>query len=68
VLIHGTADTDVPVEQSQLMAQEFQKHGVAFEFYQIANAEHGLTGGDRAEIEAAEEKAFEFVKLHLERP
>src|SRR5262245_57321187 len=67
VLIHGTADTDVPFEQSQLMAQEFQKHGVAFKFHQIAKAEHGLTGGDRAEIEEAQRKAFEFVKVHLER-
>jgi acetyl esterase/lipase len=68
VLIHGTADTDVPFEQSQLMAREFQKHGVPFQFYEIAKAEHGLTGGDRAEIEEAQRKAFEFVKLHLEQP
>jgi acetyl esterase/lipase len=68
VLIHGTADTDVPFQQSELMAQEFQRHGVAHEFYRIANAEHGLAGGDRAEIERAERKAFEFVRLHLERP
>ena len=66
-LIHGTADTDVPFEQSQLMAQEFQKSGVPFQFHQIAKAEHGLTGGDRAEIEEAERKAFAFVKLHLDR-
>ncbi len=68
VLIHGTADTDVPFQQSQLMAQEFQRHGVAFQFHPIAKAEHGLTGGDRAEIEEAERKAFEFVKVRLERP
>ena len=68
VLIHGTADTDVPFEQSQLMALEFQKHGVAFQFHEIANAEHGLAGGNRKEIEEAERKAFEFVKLRLERP
>jgi acetyl esterase/lipase len=68
VLIHGTADTDVPFEQSQLMAQELQKHGVRFQFHPIANAEHGLTGGDRAEIEEGQRKALEFVKRHLERP
>src|SRR5262245_49308391 len=67
VLIHGTADTDVPFEQSQLMAKEFQKHGVAFQFHEIAGAEHGLAGGNRVEIETAERKAFEFVKLRLER-
>src|SRR5436190_4080190 len=68
VLIHGTADTDVPFEQSQLMAQEFMKHGVAFQFHQIADAEHGLAGGNRDEIASAQSKAFDFVKLHLERP
>jgi acetyl esterase/lipase len=68
VLIHGTADTDVPFEQSQLMAREFEKHGVPFQFHQIAHGEHGLGGGDRQEIEEAQRKALDFVKLHLERP
>jgi len=67
VLIHGTADTDVPFEQSELMAQQFLKHGVAFQFHPIANAEHGLAGGDRGEIESAQRQAFEFVKRYLER-
>jgi acetyl esterase/lipase len=68
VLIHGTADTDVPFEQSQLMAKEFQKHRVGFQFHEIAGAEHGLAGGNRGEIDDAQRKAFEFVKLHLDRP
>ncbi|HMJ64192.1 MAG TPA: alpha/beta hydrolase [Candidatus Binatia bacterium] len=68
VLIHGRADTDVPFEQSELMAQEFKKHGVPFQFHEIAKAEHGLAGGNREEIETAQRKAFEFVKLYLERP
>ncbi len=67
-MIHGTADTDVPFEQSQMMAKELQKHGVPFQFHQIVGAEHGLSGGDRGEIEAAERKAFEFLKFHLTHP
>jgi acetyl esterase/lipase len=67
-LIHGTADTDVPIEQSRMMAEEFRKHGVPVQLHQIAGAEHGLSGGDRAEIEEAQRKAFEFVKLHLAHP
>ena len=67
VLIHGTADTDVPFEQSEMMAKEFEKHGVPFQFHRIANAEHGLSGGDRKEIDEAQRKAFEFVKLRLEK-
>jgi acetyl esterase/lipase len=68
VLIHGTADTDVPFEQSELMAAEFKKLHVQFQFHRIANAEHGLSGGDRAEIQKAEREAFAFVKQHLETP
>ncbi len=68
VVIPGTADTDVPLAQSQMMADEFRKHGVAFQFHQIDKPEHGLSGGNRGEIEEAHRKAFEFVKLYLERP
>lgn len=68
VLVHGTADTDVPFEQSQLMVREFEKHGVAFELHAIANAEHGLAGGKPDEIAEAYRKAFEFVKRELLKP
>jgi len=68
VLIHGTADTDVPFEQSQRMAEELQKHGVAYQFHKIANAEHGLAGGDRGQIDQAQGQAFEFVKHKLAGP
>jgi dipeptidyl aminopeptidase/acylaminoacyl peptidase len=67
-LIHGTADTDVPFEQSKLMAREFEKHGVPFQLHEIKNGEHGLGGGDPVQIKEAYRKAFEFVKGHLERP
>ncbi len=68
VLIHGTADTDVPFEQSRMMADEFQKHGVPFQFHPIPGAEHGLSGGDRGTIEEAQREAFEFVRFHLTHP
>ncbi|MDZ4288717.1 MAG: alpha/beta hydrolase [Prosthecobacter sp.] len=68
VLIHGAADTDVPVEQSQLMKAEFIRHGVPFQFYEIPNAEHGLAGADPEQVKEAYRKAFEFVKLRLNQP
>jgi len=68
VLIHGTADTDVPFEQSQLMVREFEKHGVTFELHAIAGAEHGLWGGKPDEIADAHRKAFAFVKRELLKP
>jgi acetyl esterase/lipase len=67
-LIHGTADTDVPFEQSRMMALEFQRLGIEHQFHQIAGGEHGLGGGDREKIEEAHRKSFEFLKLHLEKP
>jgi acetyl esterase/lipase len=67
VLIHGTADTDVPFEQSKLMARELAQHRVPHQFHQIAGGEHGLGGGDRGAIEEAHRQAFEFLKLHLTR-
>ena len=67
VMIHGMKDTDVPYEQSTMMAEQFRKHGVEHELFSIKNAEHGLPGGDPAEIEAAYRSAFEFLKGHLER-
>ncbi len=67
VLIHGTADTDVPLEQSQLMVKEFERQNIPFQFHPIARGEHGLGGGDPAEIEEAHRQAFAFVKQQLER-
>lgn len=68
VLVHGTADTDVPFEQSQLMVREFEKHGVTFALHPVAGAEHGLVGGKPDEIAEAYRKAFEFVKRELLKP
>jgi acetyl esterase/lipase len=66
VLIHGTVDTDVPYEQSLMMARELKKHGINHELISIPNAEHGLVGGDPKEIDAAYRRAFQFLKRELE--
>ncbi len=68
VLVHGTADTDVPFEQSQLMVAEFKKHGIPFELHAVEGGEHGLGGGKPDEIAEAYRKAFEFVKRELLKP
>ncbi len=65
VMIHGTDDTDVPHEQSVMMAREFKKHNVPHLFFAIANGEHGLGGADRDEINRANTKGLEFLKTHL---
>ncbi len=67
LLIHGQTDTDVPYEESELMAAEFKRQGVPYRLIGLAGAEHGLQGGDPKEIDAAYEAAFAFLREHLER-
>lgn len=64
-LIHGTSDTDVPYEQSVMMAEQFKQHGVPHRLIGIPGGEHGLAGGDPVLIDAAYAKAFAFVDEHL---
>lgn len=64
-MIHGTADTDVPFEQSQMMAAEFQRHGVPHKLAAIKGGEHGLGGGDKDKIEQAYNGAWEFLDKYL---
>jgi acetyl esterase/lipase len=68
LLIHGDADTDVPYEQSKLMAAEFQKHKVEHRLLTIVGAEHGLAGADPQEARAAYRTAAEFLQKHLLSP
>lgn len=65
ILLHGTADTDVPFEQSVMMAAEFRKHGVPHRFIELANGEHGFGGADPVKVEQAFQEAIGFVKKHL---
>ncbi len=65
LLIHGTKDTDVPYEQSVLMADQFRTFGVDHALITIAGGEHGLAGGDPKEIDRAYEQAFRFVHQRM---
>ena len=67
LLIHGTKDTDVPYEQSVLMAEQFRKFGVDHELITIAGGEHGLAGGDPNRTEQVYGKAFQFVHERMIR-
>lgn len=66
-LLHGDADTDVPYEQSTLMAAEFKKHGVTHVLRTIPGGEHGLDGGDRTLIDQSYRDAFDFLRRYLDR-
>ena len=65
LLIHGTADTDVPFEQSTLMADALKRAGVKHDLIQIDGAEHGLYGGPQEQIDEAYLRALQFIQQHL---
>ena len=65
LLIHGDQDTDVPHEQSVLMAAALKKHGVEHKLLSIAGAEHGLAGASRTTTDDAYRAAAQFLKAHL---
>ena len=65
LLVHGTDDTDVPYEQSALMAEEFRRHGVRHELMTFDDAEHGL-GGTRSQASArAYSAAVAFLQAEV---
>jgi len=65
MLIHGTNDTDVPYEQSVMMAEEFEKYKVEHKLVTIPGAEHGLRDGDPELVEAANNSAVEFINRFM---
>ena len=67
LLIHGEEDTDVPHEQSVLMAEQFKQHGVEHRLISLPGGEHGLGGADPKLIDEAYEAAFQFLEHHMQK-
>ncbi len=65
LLIHGTADTDVPFEESVTMAEELARHDVAYELMLVPEGSHGLGQGDPQSITEAHGRAMSFAHAHL---
>jgi acetyl esterase/lipase len=65
LLIHGTADTDVPYELSANMAKELARHKVPHELITVQGAGHGLAGGSKQLVDDANERALRFIRAHL---
>jgi acetyl esterase/lipase len=68
LLIHGDKDTDVPHEQSVLMAAELKKHNVEHQFLSIPGAEHGLAGAGPEVLQSTYRTATDFLRKHLASP
>jgi acetyl esterase/lipase len=65
LLIHGTLDTDVPYEQSELMAKKFKEKGVPSTLIPIEHGEHLFEGGDPQKIRETYKAMGEFIKEHF---
>ena len=65
LMIHGTNDTDVPYEQSVLMQQQFEKHGVDHRLVTIPDAGHGIGDGEPKLVDQAYKDVLTFVEKHL---
>jgi acetyl esterase/lipase len=66
LLIHGTKDTDVPYEQSELMDQELARHRVEHEMLTIPDAGHGLAGAKPAVVADVHNRALAFLNKHMQ--
>jgi acetyl esterase/lipase len=65
LLIHGTKDTDVPYEQSALMAKELSRQGVEHELLAIPDAGHGLAGAKPSAVAEVHDRVLAFLNQHL---
>jgi acetyl esterase/lipase len=63
LLLHGDQDTDVPHQQSVLMAQELEQNGVTHEFISLQGQDHGF---DAAMQDPIIEKTFDRLLTFLE--
>ncbi len=67
-MIHGDADTLVPLSQSQLMKAALDKVGVPNELVVIHKGGHGFGGADQRDVQAANKQAVAWLKRYLVPP
>jgi acetyl esterase/lipase len=65
LLIHGEIDTDVPYEESEMMATELKRNTVEHRLISVPGGEHGLPGIDRQIIDENYRQAIEFIDQHV---
>ena len=69
MLLHGDHDTDVPYQQSVLMAEALKRNGVEHQFITVKNGGHGFDGANEGLKDPANAERFErvldFLKRHM---
>jgi dipeptidyl aminopeptidase/acylaminoacyl peptidase len=65
MLVHGTADTDVPYELSKQMAARLAEAGVEHELVMVPGGAHGLGNISPEEQDRIYQAAAAFLKQHV---
>jgi acetyl esterase/lipase len=66
LLLHGERDTDVPHEQSVLMAEAFRRENVAYDFVTNPDWDHGFdSAANDPTVSAAIDRVMSFLASHL---
>jgi acetyl esterase/lipase len=66
LLLHGDQDTDVPYQQSVMMAKELSRRGIENRLITIRGGPHGFDwDGDDSQAQAAFDVVLSFLKEHL---
>ncbi len=67
LLLHGDTDTDVPYDQSVIMAEELARFQIDHELITVINGEHGFdkAGMEEPQVKSAFKRILEFLNYHL---
>ena len=67
LLVHGDADTLVPLQQSETMKATLDQLGVANQLIVVKNGGHGFGGATKEDIGAAYQAALQWLVAHLSK-
>jgi len=65
MLLHGDRDTDVPYQQSVMMAEALAKAGVPHELVTIPGGEHGFDANEGALVSDAFQRVSAFLRRYV---
>jgi len=65
LIVHGEADTAVPIDQGETMYAALTKAGVPASFIRIKGAGHGFEGAAPADLERAYAAMLQWFEQHL---
>lgn len=68
LLVHGTADIDVPHQKSVEMAEALKRLGRPHRLITLKDGRHGGWGGDPKQLPKAIEDTKQFIRSHLSKP